>query len=299
MVEPTMKFMDPKCDIAFKKLFGDKRYTEITISFLNAVLERTGDDEISSVTIMDPFNHPNADGMKTSAVDVRCVDRNGNQYIVEMQVVDKDNFIERSQYYTSVAIANQLSPGDDYKNVKPVIFVGVVSFDIDTNPHYLNHHRILNVTTKQCILRHMEFHYLELSKFLKTEAELVTIIDKWAYVFKQAESFNKIPEHFGNQPTIVHALELLDQHSWSTQEWEAYRKYKDAVNTERNLLNAGTRKGFVAGLAAGEHKKAQEIARGLLDVLDVATIARKTGLSESEVRALKREVQGATKTQEL
>ena len=33
-----MRFVDPKNDIAFKKIFGDEKHTEILISFLNALL---------------------------------------------------------------------------------------------------------------------------------------------------------------------------------------------------------------------------------------------------------------------
>ncbi|MBT4605991.1 MAG: transposase, partial [Thiotrichales bacterium] len=37
-----MKFADPKNDIAFKKIFGDKNKTAVLISFLNAILEFEG-----------------------------------------------------------------------------------------------------------------------------------------------------------------------------------------------------------------------------------------------------------------
>ena len=43
------------------------------------------------------------------------------------------------------------------------------------------------------------------------------------------------------------------------------------------------------GLAEGEHNKAIQIAKELLDVLDIPTIAEKTGLSQEEVEKLAQE----------
>lgn len=300
-----MTYSDPKNDIAFKKLFGDKNHTDITINFLNAILERTGDDEISSLSIIDPANHPNNDGQKLSVVDVRCTDKNGVQYIVEMQVIDKDNFIERSQYYTALTLSNQLKKGMDYKKVRPVIFVGVVNFHIDSSPHYLNHHHILNTRTNQHILRHMEFHFLELPKFKKAESDLTTIADKWTYLLKKADRFKTIPSSLKSQSAILKALDVLNQHNWSYEEQLAYRKYMDAINSERYSRRAGIKTGLEKGIEIGVRKgreegalaKAHQIAKSLLQLHDVATVVSITGLSENEVRALKSAcAQGACKT---
>jgi len=57
----------------------------------------------------------------------------------------------------------------------------------------------------------------------------------------------------------------------------------NAKNYERNLV----RKGRVEGRAEGEKAKAVEIAKSLLDVLDVETISKKTKLTLKEVEALK------------
>lgn len=38
-----MKFVNPRNDVAFKKIFGNEEHTEILISFLNAVLDLNGD----------------------------------------------------------------------------------------------------------------------------------------------------------------------------------------------------------------------------------------------------------------
>ena len=45
-----MKFVDPKNDLAFKKIFGNENKKEILISFLNSVLDFTNEKTIVDVT---------------------------------------------------------------------------------------------------------------------------------------------------------------------------------------------------------------------------------------------------------
>lgn len=59
-----MRFVDPKNDIAFKKIFGDENHTEILISFLNATLDFKGDYKIKSVKILNPYQVPKIEELK-------------------------------------------------------------------------------------------------------------------------------------------------------------------------------------------------------------------------------------------
>ena len=52
-------------------------------------------------------------------------------------------------------------------------------------------------------------------------------------------------------------------------------------------IEKGIQKGIQKGIEEGEKNKAIEIAKSLLDVLDVDTIALKTGLSTDEINKLR------------
>ena len=52
-------------------------------------------------------------------------------------------------------------------------------------------------------------------------------------------------------------------------------------------LTEGMEKGLTEGIAKGEKKKAMQIARNLLDVLDDKTISEKTGLDQDEIAKLR------------
>jgi hypothetical protein len=81
-----MKFVDVKNDIAFRKIFGNENRKETLISFLNAVLDFQGDQRITQVTILNPYQLPRLKGGKVTIIDVKATDHIGRTYIVEMQV---------------------------------------------------------------------------------------------------------------------------------------------------------------------------------------------------------------------
>ena len=59
-----MKFADPKNDIAFKRIFGDEKHTEVLISFLNSVLDFKGKRKIKEVKIVNPYQVPKIKDLK-------------------------------------------------------------------------------------------------------------------------------------------------------------------------------------------------------------------------------------------
>jgi predicted transposase/invertase (TIGR01784 family) len=142
-------------------------------------------------------------------------------------------------------------------------------------------------------LKHLEFHFIELKKFNKTLDEVATIFDKWIYVLKYADTLQEIPASF-DDPVLKDAFGILAQSNWSKRELEAYDRYLDSIRSAASQLETaeeigmakGMAKGMEKGMVEGERKKALAIAQQLLDILDVPTIAQKTGLSIQEIESL-------------
>ena len=78
----------------------------------------------------DPHNFPERYNTKVSIVDVRCTDQLRNQYIIEMQVIAQGDFAERVQYYNALGLSRQLASRERYKKLTPVIFVGILDFNL-------------------------------------------------------------------------------------------------------------------------------------------------------------------------
>lgn len=81
-------FYDPKVDIAFKRIFGQKENINITIDFLNSMLEV--EKPIKSI------ENPELSSKKESKIDVLCIDTIGVKYIIEMQVSPDRHFMKRA-----------------------------------------------------------------------------------------------------------------------------------------------------------------------------------------------------------
>ena len=190
-----MVFLDPTTDIAFKKLFANQAKKSLVVDFLNNVLELQPGDQIIDVVITDPTNHPETATSKSSIVDVRCEDQKKRSYIVEMQVSFQSDFRERSQYYAAHAIARQLGKGETFSHIMPVIFIAILDFKLfDNNSHYISHHKILDVKTRNQELQHLSFCFIELPKFNKNLEQLESVEDKWIYIFKNASDLKTIPK---------------------------------------------------------------------------------------------------------
>jgi len=160
-----MRYVDIKNDVAFRKIFGNEKKTEILISFLNAVLKFEGEKRIVEVSILNPYQLLRVAGEKASIIDVNAKDEKGRQFVIEMQMADVDGFDKRVQYYTCRDYSMQIQRGQEYPLLKPTFFIGILDFDFSDSPSYLSHHIILNGETYEHRLKDIQFTFIELKKF--------------------------------------------------------------------------------------------------------------------------------------
>lgn len=66
------KYLDPKADLTFKKVFGE--HADLLKSFLNALQPLKPGQEIESLEYIPNELVPENPGKKNSIVDVRCTD---------------------------------------------------------------------------------------------------------------------------------------------------------------------------------------------------------------------------------
>lgn len=303
-----MQFLNPRIDISFKKLFGTQQNASITTGFLNAILERKKGEQIVSLQIMDPTNLPE-DGLdKISFIDVKCVDEAGNKYIIEMQVSAQKDFFQRALYYSSKVFIEQFQPRKPYESLVPVIFVGVLDFVLfDKATDCLSHHGVVDLKTQEISMHHLEFHFIELSKFKKTLQELKTDTDKWIYLLKEAEEMDEIPRQMEGEEEIVQAMKVLERGQWSQRDRDIYEKEIDLerqrISEYQTSLEIGLQKGLEKGLEQGMQQGMQKgrmegkleglqeaqinIAKKMLErKTDHKVIAEVTGLTIKQIEKL-------------
>ena len=289
------KFLDPKNDLAFKRVFGSEKNKDILIPFLNDILDHQYIGEIREITFLPTVQAPEVVANKQSIVDVLCQDQHGIQYIVEMQVTATAGFEKRAQYYAARAYSGQLFAGDDYQKLRDVIFLAITNFTMFPDESAIkSDHIILNKKTYSHKLKGFSFTFIELPKFTKKIEELTSLIDRWYYYLKHApstteEEYDKLVKDF---PALQRAYDELKQFSWSQEDLDRYEQITKRNRDSASILLAQFHKGEEEGLKKGRQEGIQqeklEIAKQmLLKGLDIELICEMTGLSKVKINALK------------
>ena len=123
-----MRFVDVTNDIAFRKIFGNENKKVSLISFLNAVINFPEGKKVVEVDIVNPYQLAKLASGKSTIIDVKAKDSNGNTFIVEMQIAESEFFHKRILYYTSQSYVGQIGKGKDYSKLNPAYFIGILEF---------------------------------------------------------------------------------------------------------------------------------------------------------------------------
>jgi len=269
-----MKFVDVKNNIAFRKIFGNENRKETLISFLNAVLDFHGDQRISQVSILNPYQLPKLKGGKVTIIDVKATDQAGRTYIVEMQIGDIDGFEKRVLFYSSKSYSDQIKRADFYRKLRPVIFVGILDFEHTQNKNYISRSQVRDIETGEQTIKDMEFTFIELPKFTKELADLKTLIEKWVYFIKNAESLEVVPENI-NDEGLKSAYEEANIQTWTQEELDAYEYAFMREEDERGRLDK-----------ARKDEKVELVIEMYNDGLEVERIAKISKLTIEEVKQI-------------
>ena len=257
------KFLDPKNDVAFKRIFGTEKHKNILIHFLNDMLGFSQKEKIEKISFLKTAQDPEIASKKQSIVDVLCTDEKGTQYIVEMQVARTKGFEKRAQYYAAKAYVSQMNSGEDYHRLKEIIFLAITDFVMfPEKKEYKSEHEILDRNAFTQDLKDFSFCFLELPKFTKSIGELQTIVEKWTYFFKHAAhtAESDVDKITGSDDIIRQAYEVLNQFSWSQEELHTYEQEKKRELDAKAILLQKEDEGIAKGIAKG---KAEGLTEGI------------------------------------
>ncbi|QZA58613.1 Rpn family recombination-promoting nuclease/putative transposase [Candidatus Rhabdochlamydia porcellionis] len=300
------KYLDPKNDIAFKKIFGTEKNKDILMHFLNDILGFSEDALIMDIEFLSPILPPKIAVKKQSIVDVLCKDKKGIKYIIEMQVTKSRGFEKRAQYYASQVYGNQANVGDEYHGLKEIIFIAIADCIIFPNKsHYKSDHVILDKATYEHNLKDFYFTFIELPKFNKSKEELSTIEEKWCYFFKHAHETTEaeLQKVIGRDTIIHRAYTALDQFHWTERDLATYEELKrihmdnkaaiaqqiyEMENAKTEGRAEGRTEGRVEGEAIGIEKEKMQTAKRLLQTgCGIDLIVQATNLPREQIESLK------------
>ena len=302
------RYLDPKADLTFKKVFGE--HPDLVISLLNALLPLKRGEEIESVEYLTPELVPENPLRKFSIVDVRCKDNRGRQFIVEMQMVWSREFEQRVMFNSAKAYVRQLDSKEQYHLIEPVYSLNIVNdiFHKDI-PEYYHYYRMVHEKHSNKVIDGLHLVFVELPKFTPTTITEKKMQVLWLrYLTEIEERTKEVPQELLENPEINKALTIVEESAYSDAQMLAYDKFWDIIRTERTFYNSAHREGFKEGRDAGieaglkegmekgmvkgmkkgmekgmEKEKVETINRLKANGFDIATIAIATGMSEYDI----------------
>lgn len=293
------RYVNPYTDFAFKLLFGTDLNKEILIGFLNALFN--GEQVIKDVTYLNTEHLGSREADRRAVFDVYCENEKGEKILIEMQKGEQQFFKDRSIYYATFPIREQAIKGEIWNyELKAVYIIGILNFTFNDADAARYHHevKLIETATHEVFYDKLNFVYLEMPKFHKTEQELETLFDKWMFVLKNLARLMERPAAL--QERVFNRLfEAAEIAQFSPEKLYAYEESLKVYRDWNNVIDTaiqkgeakgeakGRAKGRAEGIAEGERIKAKAIALNLKNAgLSITEIAAATGLSIDEVNSL-------------
>ena len=257
------RYINPFTDYGFKYLFGTEPNKEFTKALVNELLR--GREKIKSLTLLPTEQLGDTKEDRRSVFDVYCKNEKGDNIIIEMQKADQQYFKDRSIYYSSFPIRSQGERGKWRFGLKKVYTIGILDFvfDEDKNDEEYFHHEVqlMDINKKEVFYDKLIYIYLEMPKFKKTEAELVTLSDKWLYALKNLPRLLERPKAL-QERIFSKFFDMAQVANLSKEEYAQYfeseKVYYDLDGAFRTAdfrgFNRGVAKGREEGLAKGREE---------------------------------------------
>lgn len=226
-------------DFAFKKLFGTEKNKDLLVSFLNASL--CGKEVVVDLEYLDIEKFGNPLFVSGTILDVCCKTMDGKMFFVELQNVGR-------QFCDQIVLENKHEGC-----LEPAYTISILdfSFDDSRSAYYLYEQSHI---------------YLEMSKFIKLERDLESLLDKWMYAIKNMMILSEQPKALceGVFAKFFEAAEIVNlnpqERAYYGGSLKNYRDWYSVVNT---AITRGREKGLVAGRVARERLEKEQNIRNL------------------------------------
>ncbi|WP_342557980.1 Rpn family recombination-promoting nuclease/putative transposase [Metasolibacillus sp. FSL K6-0083] len=301
---PLEKLLDLKVDFAFKQLFGSEQNKHITVVFLNAILQKTGRDNVQEIFFKNNEFSGEFEEDKQSRLDIVVKTQLGEYINIEMQLTQKESMFKRTLYYWAGLYRVPLKKGQGYNTLNSTITINICNYTlIADNPHYHSTYHLYEDSTQQRLLHKddvLEIHFIEINKFLEAWfaekiAPLDDILVRWLMLLGAVDArkhhvYNQIYKELEelamkdkNLRQAFSAWEELSQTPESRIAYESRLKYiLDEEAGKQDAHAAGYKEGIEQGI---EQTAINMLKKGFAD----AIIAEVTALPLEKIRQLRKQ----------
>jgi predicted transposase/invertase (TIGR01784 family) len=275
------KYINPYTDFGFKKLFGEEANKDLLIDFLNELLPSY--HQIAYLTFQNVEAFSDTEEERKAFFDIHCMAKSGERFIVEMQKAKVKHFKDRALFYTTFPIRDQAKQDKWNFKLDPIYFIAVLDFFYEDEKTAIFRRDVhLKDQANRAFSDKLNFTFLQMPAFVKTEMQLETHFDKWAYFLKNLEDFEHIPQIF-KEPIFSKAFGVAEMAKMTPQQHAAYQKSRlDYIGIQQITETAEE---------DGKQKEKIEIAKKLIAANSHTTfIATITALTIEQIEDLRNEM---------
>ena len=283
-----MKYLDPKADLTFKKIFGN--HPARLISLLNALLPLSEEEQIHEIKYLPTEIVPENNSYRYAITNILCTDAKSNKFCVVIRIEWSDAFQQRVQFLASELYVNPAIKQVKYFAQYPTYSLNLINdiFAHDT-PDFIHNYRIVHDKDSNKVIEGLHFTFIELPKFTPHSIADKRMMVLWLRFLTEINSNTKeVPADLLNDPEIGKAVEELEISGFTDAELWAYDKFWDSVSVERTLIDDSYQKGIEKGIEKSMNQRSLEIARKMLAKgMDEAMVMDMTGLTAEEIKQIK------------
>ena len=280
-------------DWAIKRLLRNKANFVVLEGFLSEVLF----DDIRIKNIIESESNQENEEDKYNRVDILTENSKNELIIVEIQNSYEIDFFHRMNFGVSKSISENLQLGQKYSEIKKVISINIVYFDLGQGQDYiyrgktdfigLHQKDLLGLSDKQrtTFLKENisdifpEFYLLKVNQFNDNATDT---LDEWIYFLKNSE----VKDEF-KAKGLKEAGEVLDIMRLEKEDEYGYNRYLDSLHLKASeIFTLQTEAEFKA-----KDERSIEIAKKLiLNKADNNLIAISTDLTIEQIEKLRTEL---------
>ena len=217
------RFIPLVSDYGFKATFGNESDTRFLRKALQALINSSV--AIQEVTFIQNEIKGVTRDSRSGIYDLFCKDETGNEFIVEMQLSEYPDFIQRMKFYSFYRLNTLIRKGDyEFDDLPKIYCIGILAVSIF--PHVADYHNIavLKNQNDELIDEQMTFITVELDKFKKGLSDIESDLDKLIYTMKTIHEVAEPTQFpaFWDEEWLQVAIHELDKRALTPEQRLSY-----------------------------------------------------------------------------